>query len=71
MTTMQWVNGRREFEVCVKCGEPDPAIRYRKDASSLDCPREHMGKGEHFHTECRRCGYRWVVWMVPKEADHG
>lgn len=45
---------------CPKCGEPDPAIKYR-DGTELDCPDRLHGFGDHFHALCTRCGYSWGV----------
>lgn len=49
---------RVEVDPCQKCGEPDPRISWR-DGTQLDCPKSH-GFREHFHVECRRCGFRWI-----------
>lgn len=48
---------RLAFAPCSKCGEPEPAIKYHRDGSSLSCPDSHLGIGEHFHLTCTRCGY--------------
>ena len=55
---MESDNLRLDFGVCPKCGEDEPVVRYKPDASSFTCG-SRCPRAEHFNLECRRCQYKW------------
>jgi hypothetical protein len=52
---------RREFRPCEKCGEINPKVSYRRSNSGLACRSSCDRLGEHFHLQCSRCDYLWMV----------
>jgi hypothetical protein len=54
--------GRRRFNPCPKCGEPDPRATYVYSTTTApECLRyrHKPNDAEHFHAYCERCTFRW------------
>lgn len=65
----------RDFGVCPKCGWPDLWPTWKPHGDQWDCwggwraLREVPHRGEHFHVECRRCGYVMSVDATLEATD--